>query len=316
MNILVTALGTMASQCIVRQLKKRKNIFIIGADIYPRNYISTSNDVDEFIQVRSVLDHEKYLIDLLEICKRFNIDVIFPIIDEEVELLAKNIGKLRELEIIPCVSNWQSVELCRDKILTYNKIKMSIPEIAIESVKLADYNNQWEYPVFIKPIKGRASIGCLKVNTRRELEFYSEQLNTNEYIIQKYYEGRILAVDTIRDAKNNEIVVIPREELLRNKNGCGTVVQIINDTNIENICARIANAFNLEGVFNAEFFLDESGYHLIEINPRFSAGSDYTCMAGIDIVNSQLNVMTGENILNAPISYGNIYSKRYESYSM
>lgn len=314
MNILVTALGTMASSCVVKQLRKRKNIFIIGADIYPKEYLVTSNDVDKFIQVSTVLKPKKYMLELVEICKKNKIDFIFPILDEEVELLSKNISILKEIGVTPCVSNFNSIKFCRDKFLTYQKIIEIIPEIAIETMNLKDYKEEWGYPVFVKPKKGRASNGCYKIDTKDDLEYIKRKTKCKNFIIQKYYEGDLITVDIIRDIRNGDIFVLARQELIRNKSGCGTVVKIIKDNNLTDICTKIANSLNFNGVFNVEFIKNKKGYHLIEINPRLSAGTEYSCMAGLDLVNNELNIMLGRKIIVDKLNYNNIYSRRYEAY--
>lgn len=316
MNVLVTALGTMASQSVVNQLKKREDIYIVGVDMYPKEYIVSSKDVDKFIQVVTVLKPEEYLNQLLELCINNKIDAIFPVIDEEVQLLAENAHRLKEIGTTPCVSNLESINLCRDKYSLYVKTKECIPEIAIETMKLSEYSGEWEFPLFVKPREGRASIGCYKVNSIDDLDYIKNNNNINDFIIQKFYEGQIIAADVVRDAKNNRIQVLAREELMRNKNGAGTVVKIIHDEYLEELCSKIAEICDLNGAFNIEFIKNMNDYRMIEINPRFPAGTDYSCMAGLDLVNNQLNIMLGMEMVINKFRYGDIYARRYETYVM
>lgn len=316
MNVLVTALGTMASHSVIKQLKKRGNVYIVGTDIYPEVFIASSKEIDKFVQVEPVLNQEKYLEQVTELCIQYKIDYVFPIIDEEVQLLAENRHNFQEFGTTVCVSNLESIKLSRDKLQTYYKINEMLPEIAIETMILADFNDCWEYPVFAKPREGRASIGCIKIDTKEDLEHLKRTTKRDEILVQKYYTGNIFAVDVLRDQKNNDIRIIIREELLRNKNGSGTVVKIVNDEYINNICYEIAQIFDFNGVFNIELIKNENQYKLIEINPRFPAGTEFSCMAGLDLVNGQLNIMMGKGISSGEIKYGNIYARRYEAYDM
>ncbi len=316
MNVLVTALGTMASHSIVKQLKKREGIYIIGVDIYPKEYIVSSKDVDEFIQVVTVLKPEEYLNQILELCINNRVDVIFPVIDEEVKLLAENVHKFKKIGTIPCVSNLESINLCRDKYSLYVKTNECIPEIVIETMELNEYKDEWQFPVFVKPREGRASIGCYKINSKDDLEYIKSINNTDDFIVQKFYEGQLIAVDVLRDAKNNRIQVLAREELMRNKNGAGTVVKILYDEYLEKICFKIAEVFDLNGAFNVEFIKKMNDYRMIEINPRLPAGTEYSCMAGFDLVNNHLNVMLGLEMELNELRYGDIYARRYETYVM
>lgn len=316
MNVLVTALGTMASACVVKQLRKKKDIYIIGTDIYPKEYIVTSKEIDYFIQVETVLNAEKYLNQLINICKKYAVEAIFPIIDEEVEILANNYNKFISIGTIPCISSLESVELCRDKLLTFKKIVDYLPDISIDTMNLYEYKEQWKYPVFVKPRKGRASINCMKIDCKEDLEYQKNKLEGKDFIVQKYYEGRFFSVDIVRNPLDEKTLVSVREELVRNKNGSGTVVEIVENKYLEMICKSVAKLFNINGVANIEFIYDDKGYHLVEINPRLPAGAEYSCMAGLDLVNLQLDIMMKKNTNVSEIKYGKVYARRYEAYEM
>lgn len=66
---------------------------------------------------------------------------------------------------------------------------------------------------------------------------------------------------------------IPREELLRTKNGAGTTVRIVPDSDLMQMASYIGKKLNVRGCINMEFIRSkDSTYYLIDINPRFSAG--------------------------------------------
>ena len=56
------------------------------------------------------------------------------------------------------------------------------------------------------------------------------------------------------------------------------------------ICDELMQRLQLNGVVNAEFFRTETGYKIIEVNPRFSAGTSFSCMAGCNTVMSALRI--------------------------
>ena len=72
-KFLVTALGTLNSTFIANHLKKQ-GFYVVGTDIYPKNYIQATKEIDAFYQTHSVYEMSKYVDDLLKICKTENID--------------------------------------------------------------------------------------------------------------------------------------------------------------------------------------------------------------------------------------------------
>lgn len=316
MKILVTALGTMASKCIVEQMRKDPNNHITGVDIYPKDYIVSSRDVDEFIQISSVVENENYLDELIDICIKNQIELVYPIIDEEVELLSQNIRRLHDLGIIPCVSNERSVYLCRNKLATAERIRKRFPEIYIKTALLSEYQNEFRFPLFIKPIKGRSSIGCMKINSNEELSFFKNRLNSQEYLVQEYVEGQFFSADVARNPLTGVVDVLVREELLRNSNGAGIVVRTLFKPELIAICRNLAEDFDIKGVANIEFVKDGSNYKLIEINPRLPAGTQFSCIAGFDIVTIQKDIMLGKIPEKSEMRYDIILARRYETYEM
>ncbi len=315
MRILVTALGTLNSTFIANFLKKTNN-FVIGTDINESFFIQASKEVDKFYKVSSVYNIEKYEKEIFDICKKENIEYIIPIIDEEVYYLSQNKDKFLSIGTKVCTPDSSCVDICRDKYKTFELIKKEIPQIYVKTHKLSDYTNTGRYPFFIKPVSGRASMGCFKVTSPQCYDYVkSECTPEDEYLVQKFLEGKFITVDFINDINTGEFFAIPREELARNKNGCGTVVKIFKDAEIENTVKKIAEITKYNGVGNVEFILQNDKLNLIEINPRFSAGTEYSVRAGADLITDELNIIDKQNIKpDYKIKYDTVFTRRYEAY--
>lgn len=87
-------------------------------------------------------------------------------------------------------------------------------------------------------------------------------------------------------------------------------MEIVNDEILKSICNDLMLSLNLHGVVNAEFFLTNMGYKIIEINPRFSAGCGFTCMAGCNLVLNALMIADSKICDFGKITYGKHYAKR------
>ncbi len=315
MNILITALGTLNSTFISKYLKRCGN-FIVGVDIYPKAYIKASSEIDRFYQVSSVNDMDKYIKELLDICSRNNVDTLIPIIDEEIAYLSSHKKMFKNIGVDICTPDYETVKMCRNKLLTFEIIKKELPEVYIKTQLLKHVNkDDITYPSFAKPISGRASIGCEKIVDEFALDYVIHKVNPEEFILQNFVEGEFFAVDFIRDIKSKKFFCVSRQELVRNKNGCGTVVKITENKDLEFYTKKIAEILNYNGVGNIEFIKHDGRYYMLEVNPRFPAGTAYTVMSGADFINDEIKIIKEQCIsLNYNVKIGTIFTRRYETY--
>lgn len=313
-RVLVTAIGTMNCTTIIRELRKSEETFyILGADINPKHCIANSNEVDEYFQFPSVLiDREKYAEFVISFCKAHDIEILFCVVDEEVETLAKHRRDFEAIGVKLCLANTDAIITCHNKDLFAIWAEKNLSKYCIKRFKNYHDVKDSDFPLFVKPIEGRASIGCKKISNREDLLPYIGAWDN--YVIQDYITGDIIAVDIVRNLKTCQFEIVQRLELLRNNNGCGIAVEIVNNPDIREACLRIADKLNLNGVVNAEFFVTKEGPKIIEVNPRLPAGIEYSCLSGLDVVLNALRIARGEKCKFTQIRVGAHYAKRYETY--
>jgi len=170
-------------------------------------------------------------------------------------------------------------------------------------------------PFIIKPINGRSSEGFKIVNSIDEYMLLKKTLTPDKYILQPFIEGKTITIDIVRDPKVNITVCVARRELLRTRSGAGTTVEIIENTEIEDLCIKIAEKVDIMGAVNFEFIeIKKEKIFLLEINPRFSAGVEFTCLAGYDVVNNHLNVFLNKEINSKGSIKKMIIARKYEEY--
>lgn len=318
--VLVTAIGTAASTAIISQLRGADNYYIIGGDIFLKNQVATTKDVDEFHTFPSAIrDLEGYIDFAVNFCREHKVSYYFATIDEEVANLSAHRARFEEIGVKLCIPNPELVAVCHYKDQFSNWIEEHFPELSIKRYPhLADVS---AYPVFVKPIEGRGSIGCRMVASKEEAEgLLKNGLKEEDYLIQEYQEGEIITVDLVRNAKTGQKQQIQRVEHLRNPSGCGIAVEIIDHPVLRNICFRLMEKLDLNGVVNVEFFHRKTAegdrFSVIEVNPRFGAGTSFSCMAGCDIVTAAVNIVDGEPCKLGTPAVGAHLAKRYETYRM
>ncbi|GEM_PF-652583 len=316
--VLVTAIGTMTATTVVDELRKAGRYYIIGGDIYERNMVATAKDTDEFyVFPPAIYELDQYIEFVLDFCKQHRVRYYFAVIDEEIVNLSNNREKFEQIGVKLCIPNKKLVETCHFKNLFAAWVSEQMPEIAIRTFRSAEEISDADFPLFVKPVEGRASIGCRKIDNRTQLfEFVDPAEIGKTVIAQQFAEGEIATVDIIRNHQTGQIMTVPRTELLRNSNGCGIAVRTFRSEKLENICRELAEKLELNGVVNAEFFCKDDTFRIIEINPRFSAGTGYSCMAGANMVLNAMEIADGRSCTMGALCLGRHYAKRYETYEM
>ncbi|PLS01107.1 ATP-grasp domain-containing protein [Neobacillus cucumis] len=316
-NILVTSIGSFAADIVIKTLKANGH-YVVGCDIYRKEWIADAYNVNAFEQAPSVLDMEAYLEFIIKICKKYDVRYVIPLIDLEVDLLCvQKDFLLNQYGIIICTSNEETIKKCRDKYILPEYLKeiginKTIPTMLLKETNVKDVN----FPVIVKPRSGRSSQGFFILKNREELNYFITCNKIDDYIIQPYIEGDIIVVDVIKDLLSKKVVSISRKELLRNKSGAGTTVEIISNRYLTGLCEYIANKLNIIGAVCFEFIsTKEDDLYFLEINPRFSGGVEFSHLAGYNVVLNHLGCYMNIPIEpDATIHKGMIIARKYEEY--
>ncbi|MBR3268367.1 MAG: ATP-grasp domain-containing protein [Oscillospiraceae bacterium] len=315
-TVLVTAIGTATATAVIRALKQAGGFRIIGADINHQNEIATSLETDDFYQF-PYSTGDDYIPFALDFCRAHHVDYYYAVIDKEVVNLAKNRSRFAEIGTKLCVPNYEFAEVCHFKNTFGNWIAEHLPEVAVKQYQSLAEAKDAAYPLFIKPVEGVASTGCRKIENFAELAAAVPETDFGSSIlVQEFVSGRNITVDCVRNRLTGQKIQVQRKELLRNSNGCGIAVEIFRDPKLEQICDTLMEQLDLNGVVNMEFFDTGNGYKIIEINPRFSAGTVYSCMAGVNTVMNAMKIADGEPCEFGEIAVGAHFAERYEAYRM
>ena len=207
MNILITSAGSRNK--IVQYFKKEikdSDGKVIATDM--SNLAPAIYDADKFYLVPRI-DCENYIDTLIEICKKEKIDCMFALIDPELSLIAKNKKKFLEIGVVPLISDYDAVELAFNKYEMYkylsNKnIKTPKTYISKEEFYSDLKKAKITFPVFVKPIKGSASINISKVNSVEEIELLFSLYD--DLIIQEYMNGQEIGADVYVDPISKKVV--------------------------------------------------------------------------------------------------------------
>lgn len=311
-TVLITAIGSFSADIAIKTAKQM-GMRVVGCDIHDKELIVDAYNVDAFYKCPLSYDEVAYFQAIIKIIKREKITLLLASTDPEVDILNKYRETLKALNVTLCISSKKTIDICRDKYKLYEYLKnCGIKEI-IQTTPYQEFvADQATYPLVCKPKDGRSSQGVHYIYNCEE--FKALDLDNN-YIIQPKIDGVIVTVDVIRHPITNQIIAIPRKELIRTLNGAGTSVYVYSDSYLENLSCKIAQILNISGCVNFEFILDEYGkYHFIECNPRFSGGIEFSCIAGYQCVKNHFRCFTDECI-DEKTNHSPLYiARKYEEY--
>lgn len=310
MNILVTAIGSLSASAVINRLRQAGHK-VIGCDIYPQSWIWNSALVSRFYRAPSLDDKEAYIDFISACCEEEQLDLIIPLTDPEVDLLSAQRNRVSS-GITLAIPDSHTVLLARNKLLWYQAF-FSEPQIRlIPTFALDNYAPGGEkFPLIIKPCKGRSSQGIEVINSTADLAYWQRKHAGQHYLVQPLLSGEVYVVDIVRHNLHDQSVCIGRKELLRTVNGAGLTVQLCQEAALIEPALEVAARLNLNGCINLEFLKTDEGFHLMDINPRFSAGVEFSLMAGYDMVLNHLRCFGPKKLLPVSDVSDRIFTRHY-----
>ena len=272
MNIIITSCGrrTKLVEYFKNEFKGHGNVIVTDCDeLAPALYFA-----DKFY-ITSRIDNEKYIDEIIEICKKENIKGILSLIDPELSLLSKNKEKFEKIGVKLIGSDYEETELCFDKYEFYKFLKnngfnCAKTYIDLEKFKEDYKNKKINFPVFIKPRTGSASLGISKVEFIEHLELLFKLFPN--MIIQEFITGQEYGVDCYIDLISNELISIFAKKKIRMRSGETDKAVSIKDKKLFDIIENLVEKVKLKGPIDIDVFENNGEWVISEINPRFGGG--------------------------------------------
>lgn len=230
------------------------------------------------------MDSPEYADTLVDICKKENIDIIIPLQEDELILIAKIRSIFEEIGVMVALSDYEKVKLCRDKL----ELNNYLADAGIQSVptyKAEEYCKSAgdRINVFVKPRTGAGSVDTFHVHSKKLLEALIEEYD-EQLIVQPDMSGREYGVDVYVDIMSNEIISCFCKEKLRMRAGeTEKSVTAMNPSVIE-LVSRAVKKIGLVGPLDVDVMEHNGQYSVLEINPRFGGGYPHAYECGADFI--------------------------------
>lgn len=273
---------------------------------------------------------KNYVDIIIEICKKEKINALFPLNDLELPVLATERNRFDELGTNLIVSNENVINTCNDKNETVsfckeNNINTPITFLDYENALAALERGIIQLPLVVKPRWGSASIGIEFPQDLEELELAyrivkikisnsilyeaSKKHLDKAVIIQEKIIGTEYGLDILNDLKGNTVQVYVKEKLAMRAGETDKAVLRYN-SDLEDLGYRIGNALGHIGNLDCDIFVNNNGYYLLEMNPRFGGGYPFSHMAG-----AEYPAAICEWIEGRPYSFANSRKKYDQPYA-
>ncbi len=294
MNILILSAGTRNK--IVQYFKKELNGVgkVIATDC--SNLAPAIYEADKFYIVPRI-DADNYLDIIIDICKKEKIDTLISLIDPELSLISKNIEKFKEIGVNPIISDYGKVEMCFNKYEMYKFLSENNFKTAKSYINKEEFYKDLEsgkisFPVFVKPVKGSASININKVISKEELEVLWKM--SEDLMIQEFMNGQEYGVDTYIDMISKEPVLIFLKKKIKMRAGETDKSLSVKDDKLFELVKTFVKKAGFTGIIDIDIFKVDEEYYISEVNPRFGGGYPFAYEAGANVPKMIVNNISGK----------------------
>lgn len=312
MNILILSAGTRNK--VVQYFKRTVGAAgkVVATDM--SNIAPAVYEADKFYQVPRMTE-PGYIDVIFDICRKEQIQAVLSLIDPELSLLAKHRDDFAALGVTVIGSTYELCERALDKMQMYNWLTkhnyLCAKSYTNKDAFYADVvAGSITYPVFVKPIRGSASIAISKAYDQETVEMLFA--HSDGLMIQEFLDGQEIGADVYIDMITGEVVSIFTKKKLVMRAGETDKAVSFKDEKLFALIENFVKDCGWSGQIDIDIFEANGNYYISEVNPRFGGGYPHAYECGCDHMKLiQKNI---HGIANQP-SIGNydegIYMMKY-----
>lgn len=260
------------------------------------SYLSAGFFMSDVNEVIPEADDHTFIDRLFEIIKMHKVQVLMPTSGFDIYRYSENRKQMLEMGARAIVSDRRSLEICRDKMLTfrhlYKDFRLPFTTAKPETISA--------FPVIAKPRFGKGSRGIIRIDDETDLKYVSS--TQPDMIYQEFLPGTEYTIDVLSDLEKRPLVAVPRIRI-QTKAGISTKGKIIRDSHLEKQSMEIARSIGIRGPCCIQMKESLDGIlKLVEVNPRMGGGTIFSTLAGLNIPALLLDMVEGKDIVLPDIS--------------
>ena len=322
MNILLLSVGTRNKivQYFKRTLGDGGRVIVTDmTELAPAVY-----EADGFYKVPRITE-PGYMDLILDICRKESIRAVLTLIDPELSLLAAHREAFDALGVTVIGSSYDLCERALDKMQMYHWLKDHGYNCARSYDKREDFYRDLDaglidFPVFVKPVRGSASIAISKAEDRETVDLlfaHSEGL-----MVQEFLRGQEIGADCYIDMVSGELVSAFTKKKILMRAGETDKAVSFKDPALFDLIERFVRESGWMGQIDIDIFEINGAYYISEVNPRFGGGYPHAYESGCDhmkLILRNLEGVANERCIGAydegiyMMKYNEVMIKRLES---
>ena len=297
-KILISAANGTIMPELITYLKK--SFYVIGID--SSEYGLAKQYCDEFYKSPTGKDI-KFIRFLEKVGAK--VDMIFLFVDEELDIVSKNLHKLNKIQHKLILSQPKTIDICNNK-LEFNKFFNKFRNINLPKFKKNKKN-------IIKPKIGRGSKNIFVSEDYKIINNFHKDAN---FIVQEFINGKEYTVDCLFDENGKLIFCLPRERLVAQN--VSIIGKTIKNKKINNFIELICSKLNFYGPVNVQIIIKKDQIYLIEINPRLSGSIIFSIKSSFDPIKTLFKIEKNEKykIDENKIKYNKFFYRFLKSISL
>lgn len=293
MNILILSAGTRDK--VVQYFKKelKGDGSIIATDC--SNLAPAPYEADKFKLVTRI-NVPGYMDRVLELCKEEGVNAVLSLIDPELSMLAEYEDRFKEIGVVPIISNYELVEKCFNKyemakVFEANGLTTAKCYMNVADFKSAQNKGEIDYPVFVKPVCGSASMHINKVSSDKELEGLFAMYE--DLMIQEYMDGQEYGADVYIDMLSGKCTSIFIKKKIKMRAGETDKSVSVHIPELFDQITKFVENEGFKGIIDIDIFEVNGKFYFSEVNPRFGGGYPHAYECGVNVPGQIINNLRG-----------------------
>ena len=245
---------------------------------------------------------------------------MLSLIDPELSLLAEHTEDFKAIGTTVIGSSYELCEMSLDKMQMYDWLKTHGYRCArswMDKNKFfkAEENGEVNYPVFVKPYRGSASISISKVYDKETVDLLFA--HEDDLMIQEFLDGQEIGADAYIDMISGEVVSIFTKKKIKMRAGETDKAVSFKDPALFELIEKFVLEAGYKGQIDIDIFEIGGKYYISEVNPRFGGGYPHAFECGVDHMKLVLNNLKGNaNEKNIGAYDEGIYMMKYNEISI
>lgn len=299
MNILLSSAGrrTYLVEYFKKALNGKGKVFAANSQFSPALPVA-----DDYVLTPLIYD-DNYIPFLVDYVKRNQIDVIIPLFDIDLPILAQSKAKFAEIGVEVIVSDYRITQICNDKwesfkFLEENGFNSPKTFISLDKVKKQLEKDFIDFPLIVKPRWGMGSIGIYKAENLIELEVFYKKVKTEiessylqfeskekinqSVLIQQYIKGQEYGLDIFNDLNGSHLkTFVKKKTAMRSGETDSAITK--NDKVLQLLGEKLSQKLKHIGNLDSDWFRTKDEVFILEMNCRFGGGYPFTHLAGANL---------------------------------